>query len=169
METSGKFILMDSDEFKVWLSRKEPSRTIRCIQNYHTVMPAYASFNGKNHFQILKGMEEYQLFENGYDEIAQNITTFPDGKIALCRDINRIPAGKNGSSQFCIRIEHIENADGGKSRMTDMQLDCNIWMNALLCMKFRIKPETRSIVSHPRIELVSREGTQRLASALSLS
>ena len=160
---------MSSDEFREWLSHKEPTRTIRCIQNYHTVMPAYASFNGKNHFQILKGMEEYQLLENGYDEIAQNITTFPDGKIALCRDVNRIPAGRNGSSQFCLRIEHLGNAHSDNNVMTDAQLDCTIWLNALLCMKFRIKPETNSIITHPFTELLTKDSTKRLTSSLSLS
>jgi hypothetical protein len=167
METSGKFILMTSDEFREWLMKKESNRTIRCIQNYYTVMPAYASFNGKNHFQLLTGMEEYQIFENGYDEIAQNITTFPDGKIALCRDFNKIPAGKNGASAFCIRIEHIGNPDAENGQLTEAQLDCNIWLNAMLCMKFRIKPATTSIVSHPRVDLVSKAASQRLASALS--
>ncbi len=169
METSGKFILMTSEEFREWLGQKEHTRTIRCIQNYNTVLPAYASFNGNNHFQILSGMEEYQSFENGYDEIAQNITTFPDGRIALCRDINKIPAGKNGASQFCIRIEHVENANTNEREMTDEQLDCSILLNALICMKFRIKPATTSIVNHPRIELVTKAGVQRIASAMTLT
>ena len=41
---------------------------------------------------------ENQHKERGFAEIAQNFTTFPDGKIMGCRNINFVPAGIKGAT-----------------------------------------------------------------------
>lgn len=166
MKSTEKFILMSSDEFRDWLNGQDIHRPVRCIQNYYTILPAYARFTGSNHFQILSGMEEYQSFEKGYDEIGQNLTVFPDGSIAVCRDLNKIPAGKNGSSAFCLRVEHILNTGNEKKDLPEAQLDSSIWLNAILCLKFRINAGNTSIVTHPRSALIAELHSRPLAAAL---
>lgn len=155
MKITDKFLVMATDEFKKWLNLKELTRSIRFIQNYYTMMPTYARFNGKNHLQILKEIEMYQTFEHDYDEIAQNITMFSDAKIAICRDINKIPPGLNGSAQSSIHVEYILNPGDETHSIFDDLLDCNIWLNSILCMKFKINPISHLIINHPPVELVS--------------
>ena len=169
MKSFYKFNVMTIDEFKAWLYTKEITRPVRSIHNYHTIMPHYARFSGNNHLQILREVEENQTFENGYDEIAQHITVFPDSKIAICRDINKIPGGFNGSMQFSIRVEYIMNPVNGDCPITDNLVDYNIWLNALLCMKLNINPSAFIITNHAPAELVSGINIPTLNTALAFT
>src|SRR5215213_10177578 len=92
MQTQGKFMLMTLSEFADHLVRTRVERKITHVQNHHTWSPAYRDFNGRNHFEKLKGMEAAHI-ERGFNEIAQHITTFPDGTIAMCRSLDKDPAG----------------------------------------------------------------------------
>jgi hypothetical protein len=118
-------------------------------------MPFYSRFDGENYLQILKEIEIFQDFEHGYDEIAQNITVFSDGKIALGRDINKIPPGINGTANLCVRIEYILNPGNESQSINDNLTDHNIWLNTLLCMKLMIRPSSQSIIAVDPSELVS--------------
>ncbi|HEY6251782.1 MAG TPA: amidase, partial [Candidatus Angelobacter sp.] len=80
-QQQGKFILFDLDAFASWLDALKVSRVIQLVQNHHTFIPSYNDFNGSNHFDRLKAMEDSHL-ERGFDQIAQNLTTFPDGTLA---------------------------------------------------------------------------------------
>src|ERR1700733_4538572 len=84
MQQIGKFILMTSDEVSAYLLPLPVQRLIKVIQEHHTYIPDYSNFNGSNHFTLLQGMENAHL-ARGFAEIAQNFTTFPDGKVAVCR------------------------------------------------------------------------------------
>lgn len=148
MERKGKFILMSPDELDQWLRDNRFNRVIRLIQNHHTYSPAYSQFTGSNHFALLAGMEQYHMAERGFSEIAQNLTIFPDGKIAVCRPMDRIPAGIMGANQAGICIENLGNFDKNKDVMTAGQRDSIIRTNALLCREFRLTPSTESIVYH---------------------
>ncbi len=91
MKKNGTFLLMDSIEFSGWLTDFKANRVIKIIQNNHTYQPYHKGFNEKNHFTLLQGMENYHVKNCGYAAIAQNLTTFPDGMIAACRNLNMIP------------------------------------------------------------------------------
>src|SRR3990170_1304854 len=93
MDKKGKFILFTVDEFDKWLLENRFNRMINLLQNHHTFMPSHAQFKSKNHFSLLEGMERSHVVDRGFDEIAQNITTFPDGTIALCSSTKRQTAG----------------------------------------------------------------------------
>lgn len=155
MKFSSSSRILTSYEFIKWLDAKEITRSIRYIQNFYTIIPNYARFDGKNYLQILKEIVIFQAFEHGYDEIAQNITVFPDGKIALGRDINKIPPGVNGTACLCVRIEYILNPGNDSQLFNDDLTDYNTWLNTLLCMKFMIRPSSQSIISVDPSELVS--------------
>lgn len=147
METQGRFILMNIDEFGQWLSTNQFARVIKLVQNHHTYIPNYSHFRGSNHFQLLQGMENSHI-QRGFAEIAQNLTTFPDGTIAFCRALDKIPAGIKGANQYGICIENLGYFDTGGDTMTDEQKTTIIKANAFLCKKFNLTPGADTIVYH---------------------
>lgn len=159
MQTEGKFILCSADEFEQWLTTAPVSRSIRLIQNHHTFSPAYGQFGGDNHFALLNGMESFHVKERGFDMIAQNLTTFPDGTIAVCRPLDRIPAGIKGANQGGICIENLGNFDTGGDTMTQEQRDLIIRVNGALCKRFGLAPSSDSIVYHHWYDLNSGQRT----------
>lgn len=148
MKTNGRFLLFNKEEFLSWLKMQRITRPIKLIQNHHTYMPNYESFICNNHFALLNGMRDYHVNNNGWQDIAQNLTTFPDGTIAVCRSFNTIPAGIKGANQFGICIEHIGDFDTGKDIMSELHHDIILSANAALCGRFDIKPSIYTIVYH---------------------
>ena len=147
MQTIGKFTLCTMPEFEAWLMNRTFNRVIRLVQNHHTYKPGYEHFKGNNHFQLLQGMERSHL-ERGFAEIAQNLTTFPDGSVAICRNIDKVPAGIKGANSHGICIEHLGYFDVGGDDMTAAHRETIIKINAALCRKFNLLVNTNSIVYH---------------------
>lgn len=146
-QTQNQFILMNTTAFAEWLENQKISRKIKRIQNHHTWKPDYADFNGNNHFRLLEGMKRSHL-KRGFSDIAQNITTFPDGTLAICRPLTKNPAGIKGANTGGICIEHVGNFDGEGDTMSKAHKNTIIDLNALLCIKFNLNPDTGSIVYH---------------------
>lgn len=159
MKTKGKFILLTINEFDSWLASASISRTISLVQNHHTFQPGYREFDGMNHFELLNGMEHYHIVERGFDMIAQNLTTFPDGTVAVCRPLDRIPAGIKGGNKSGLCIEHLGNFDAGCDAMTEEHRDCIVRLNASLCQRFGLAPTIDSIVYHHWYDLNSGHRT----------
>ncbi len=153
-EQEGKFILFDVAEFAIWLNALQVTRTISLIQNHHTYIPSYRDFNGNNQFERLAAMETAHL-QRGFNEIAQNLTTFPDGTLAACRPFESAPAGIKGANNNGICMENLGNFDTGHDSMTGPQRDCIIRVNALLCQKFSLTPSSDSIVYHHWYDLTT--------------
>lgn len=86
--------------------------------------------------------------ERGLGGIAQNITTFNDGLTAICRSFEEMPAGIKNANGGAICIEHLGNFDENGDIMTDEHRETIIFINAFLCVKFNIQPDTNSIVYH---------------------
>lgn len=154
----GKFILFDADSFGAWLMATDVHRIIRLIQQHHTWCPSYSNFRGDNHFKLLKGMEAAHL-ANGWCDIAQNLTIFPDGTVAVCRPLDQIPAGIKGANTGGICIENIGCFDVGHDLMADVHAAAVIKVTALLCRRFSLAPSTESIVYHHWYDLVSGKRT----------
>src|SRR5882672_8389188 len=146
-EQEGKFILFDLIEFKAWLNSLNVKRKILLLQNHHTFIPSYRDFDGRNHFEKLVAMQVDHL-KRGFSEIAQNLTTFPDGTVAACRSFDISPACAKGANTSGVCIEKLGNFDVGHDVMTDSQRDCIVRVNALLSQKFNLKPSSNSIVYH---------------------
>lgn len=155
MKTQSGFTLMNAGEFTDWLEKQHVSRIVSLIQNHHTYIPAYRHFNGNNHFERLKAMRDYHVGHNGWNDIAQNLTTFPDGSIATGRSLQTIPVGIKGHNAKGICIEHLGNFDQGEDKMTDAHKNTILLVNAALCKKFRLKPSTDTIVYHHWFDLNS--------------
>lgn len=156
---STRFTLFTTDEFSRYLQETTFNRIVKIIQNHHTLEPSYRSFNGTNHLALLKGMEEYHVTQRGFSQIAQNLTTFPDGRIALCRPLEKIPAGIVGANQGGICIEHLGNFDTGKDTMNSQHRQAIVKLNALLCREFRLTPSTNTIVYHHWYDLKTGQRT----------
>jgi len=146
----GQHMLMTREEFRKWLFNNTFNRKISLIQHHHTWAPSYKHFKGNNHFIMLRGMENFHKREMGWKTIAQNITTFPDGKIAVSRPFNMAPEGTIGprANKEAIMIENIGNFDAGHDAMTKEQRETIIYITALLCIKFGLTPSVDSITYH---------------------
>jgi hypothetical protein len=148
MRKQGKFLLLDdAAEFATFLDGITVSRRVVLVQSHHTFIPEYSTFHGANHFALLQAMENAHI-ERGFAEIAQNLTTFPDGTVAVCRDMDKIPAGIKGANTGGVCIENVGNFDAGKDAMTPPQRDTIVQLSAVLCRKFALTPSTNSIVYH---------------------
>jgi hypothetical protein len=155
----GQYILMTKEEFRDWLFNKEITRKISLIQQHHTWKPDYSDFNGYNHFSLLKGMEYYHVNEMGWKTIAQNLTTFPDGNVAVSRPINIAPEGTIGeqANSEGIAIENLGNFDIGHDIMTEEQKQTIVYITALLCIKLGLTPSIDSITYHHWWDIVTGE------------
>ena len=157
MKTNGQFILFTVEEFAHWLTSTQFSRAIARIQNHHTWKPEYSDFNGSNHFARLEAMRDFHVNHNGWADIAQNLTTFPDGTVAVSRSFEKTPACIKGANSGAICIENLGNFDDGRDEMTAAHKDCIVRVNALLCRRFKLTPNTETIVYHHWYDLESGE------------
>src|SRR5262249_6360953 len=157
-QQQGKFILFDPTDFIEWLKTLSVSRTINLIQNHHTFIPSYRDFNGNNHFDRLRSMEEAHI-QRGFSEIAQNLTIFPDGTVAACRAFDIAPAGIKGANTHGLCIENLGDFDVGKDSMIPEQRYTIQKVNALLVQKFNLTPSTDSIVFHHWFDLNTGQRT----------
>ena len=116
--TENGVLLLNRKAFAEWLDSDTVQRKIKLIQNHHTWRPDYSNFKGDNHFSLVAGMKRSHL-NRGFSDIAQNLTTFPDGFIAVGRSLNTIPAGIRGANSNGICIEHVGNFDIDGDEMSE--------------------------------------------------
>lgn len=159
MAMQGQYILMTKEDFKNWLFIQTVIRKIKLIQQHHTWNPSYKDFNGTNHFELLKAMEDYHVNKMGWPNIAQNLTTFPDGKVAVCRPFNIAPDGTIGQEAKTEgkMIENLGNFDIGQYLMTEKQKETIVYSTALLCIKFGLIPSIESITYHHWWDMITGE------------
>jgi hypothetical protein len=136
------------EEFEEWLNSIQLARTVLVIQQHHTFSPSYADFNGSNHFELQQGMKNYHISHNGWADIGQHFSTFPDGTILSGRSLEQSPVCIKGQNTNSICLEHLGNFDSGKDVMLAEQRETIIQMTAILCRRFNIPVNTQSIVYH---------------------
>jgi LysM repeat protein len=153
----GQYVLMNREEFKDWIFNHKFTRKVGKIQQHHTYQPSYQQFNGANHFTLLKGMEEYHVTGMGWSTISQQLTTFPDGTVAVGRSFNIPPEGSFGLlnktvmqaiEADALAIENVGNFDAGNNQMTAEQRETIITVTALLMLKYGLTPSVDSITYH---------------------
>jgi hypothetical protein len=159
MKQSGQFLLFnDRKEFKDWLFKTQFQRKITRIQEHHEYSPDYNAFYNSfksNHFALLESNKEYHVKTDGFHDIAQNLTTFPDGSIAVCRSFEDMPAGIKGANQDSLCIENVGDFDSGHDTMTADQKETIIFLTAVLCMRFKLIPSIDTILYHHWFDLNS--------------
>jgi len=163
MRAIGKFILLDAPEFEGWLKDQKIVRKIKWVQQHHTYVPGYKNFKGDNHFQLCQSMESAHK-ERGFNEIAQNLTIFPDGKVMVCRSMDKIPAGIKGANVFGVCIENIGNFDKGNDPMSTQQRDSIVLVTKAILKRFALAPGDQSVLYHHWFDLntgkrITKEGT----------
>ncbi|WP_423799165.1 N-acetylmuramoyl-L-alanine amidase [Neobacillus sp. SAB-20_R2A] len=148
--THGQYILMTREEFKDWLFQNKFTRNINTIQQHHTWLPSYKQFYGNNHFKMLESMENFHVKQRGWKNIAQNLTTFPDGKVAVSRPFDIAPEGSIGpiANTTGIMIENVGNFDIGHDVMTAEQKETIVYITAALSLRFGLTPSIDSITYH---------------------
>lgn len=148
--TQGPYLLMTREEFNNWLFSQTFTRKINKIQHHHTWLPSYKQFYGHNHLQMLKSMENFHVSKMGWKNIAQNLTIFPDGKVAVCRPFNVEPEGSIGAmaNSGSIMIENVGNFDSGHDVMTAEQKESIVYVTAALNIKFGLTPSIDTITYH---------------------
>ena len=146
MKQEGKFILMNRAELRVYIEGIKGAKTFKTIQQHHTASPAYKDVKN-NHFQLMKGIENYHAGTLKMSEIAQHFSTFPDGTICAGRPLAKDGGGfLNPLNKDSITIENVGNFDS--DIMTEEQKQSIILLNALLCKKFNIVPSTSTLIYH---------------------
>ncbi|EOZ96538.1 hypothetical protein A33Q_2308 [Indibacter alkaliphilus LW1] len=155
MESKYGFIKMSVDEFTDWLKQQRVARTVLNIQQHHTWIPNYSHFNGRNHFERQLAMKNHHVGVNGWADIGQHFTIFPDGTIMTGRPLERVPACITGHNAHSICLEHIGNFDIGNDEMSNAQKKSIIKVTATLCRRFNLPVNANSILYHHWFELGS--------------
>lgn len=148
METKYGFTKMNIKELRTYISQLKIARTILTIQQHHTYIPSYIHFKGNNHFELQMSMKSSHINQNGWSDIGQHFTIFPDGKILTGRSLEKSPACIYGNNANAICIENLGYFDNDFDEMTIAQKEAIIAVTAALCEKFSFVPDTNKIVYH---------------------
>lgn len=143
----SNFKSYNKDEFKNYITSLSVSRRISRVQLHHTYSPSYSQFTGSNHTALQTGMRNYHIKTNGWSDIAQHFTIFPDGAIMTGRSMEMIPAGIKGANSGAVCIECLGNFDRGGDIMTDAQRDAVAAAVKILLDKFGLDAKT-AVVYH---------------------
>lgn len=117
----SKFQSFDIAAFGEYITALNVKRKIKLVQLHHTYSPSYKNFTGSNHVELQSNMRSYHIKTNGWNDIGQHFTIFPDGVILTGRSLESNPAGIYGANTGAICIECIGNFDENGDTMTDAQ------------------------------------------------
>ncbi len=152
-ESRYGFTKMSVNDFKNWLG-EQGNYKYDGIQIHHTHAPSYSNFykeNGTHEDELTRqhNMKSYHVDTNGWDDIAQHFTIFPNGAIVTGRPLSNTTAiGIRGWNYNKICIEIYGNFDEGQDVMTDEQKQAVIAVYGELCKKFGITPSVLTIRCH---------------------
>ena len=132
---------MTSEIFCEYIKNLNVKRKVKRIQLHHTYSPSYKHFDGKNHEILQSNMRNYHIKTNGWNDIGQHFTIFPDGAIVTGRSLEENPAGIYGANSGAICIECLGNFDKGKDVMTESQKNAIACVVKALLDKFGLKAE----------------------------
>ena len=148
MEKKYGFMKLTPIEFENWISTIRVGRTILKVQQHHTYLPNYSHFNGSNHFERQLAMKQYHTVQNGWQDIGQHFTIFPDGSILTGRSLEKSPACITNQNAHSICLENFGNFDSNGDKMTDAQKDSILIVTAALCKRFNLPVDSNSIIYH---------------------
>lgn len=157
MKKKYGFYKMDLNEFKSWINSEPINRSVFFIQQHHTYRPDYSGFKGNNHFELQRNMKNHHVAHNGWSDIGQHFSIFPDGSLVTGRSLERSPACIYGKNSHSICIESIGNFDMGGDMMTDVHKNAIVAYTAALCIRLGIKPSVNTILYHHWFKLSSGE------------
>lgn len=147
------FTLLSPDEFDTWIQQQNVARTILYVQEHHTWVPNYQHFKGNNHFDMQKSMQNFHKNVNGWMDIGQHFSIFPDGMIVTGRSLEHSPACIRGFNANAVCIENIGNFDSDGDTMRPEQRDAIVRVTAALCKRYNIPVNSNRIVYHHWFDL----------------
>ena len=149
METKYGFTKFSVQEFLSWIGGISVARTLDRVQQHHTWKPRYSGFGGNNHFELQRSMKRHHVDTNGWSDIGQHFTIFPDGMVMTGRPLNRSPACIYGANSGAVCIENLGNFDAGGDTMLDEQKQAIFRVTAALLERFGLgEPSEDNIVYH---------------------
>lgn len=146
MQQQYGFIKLSSAEFLNWISAQSISRACVRVQQHHTWKPRYSGFNGGNHFAMQRNMKHYHMNTNGWSDIGQHFSIFPDGVILTGRPLNVSPACIYGANSGAICIENVGNFDSGGDNMRSDQAASIFSTTGAILKKIGISTPTKANV-----------------------
>lgn len=147
------FTKMTVNEFKTWI-HQQANYKYTGIQIHHTGAPSYSNFykaDGSHEDELVRqnSMKSFHVNTNGWADIAQHFTIFPNGVIVTGRKLSNTTAvGIKGWNSNKICIEIYGNFDKGKDIMNEQQKEAVIAVYGELCKKFKLTPSTSTIRCH---------------------
>ncbi|MGM9544157.1 MAG: N-acetylmuramoyl-L-alanine amidase [Romboutsia timonensis] len=154
MKTQYGFTRFDTlAEFKTWLG-KQTAYNYTGLQVHHTYSPSYSNFyksDGTHEDELTRqyNIKYFHVHTNGWGDIAQHFTVFPNGKIVTGRILAKTTAiGIKGWNTNKICIEIYGNFDKGHDTMTGEQKEAVITLYGELCKKHKITPSKSTIRPH---------------------
>lgn len=135
-------------EFKTWLFKQNITRTITKLQVHHMYLPDYSCWKTDNALRRQKNTKDYHIQHNGWGDIAQHFSVFPDGHIVTGRSLNKTPIGIKGWNTNAICVEIYGNFDKGHDTINKAQKEAVIGLYALLCDRLKITPSVNTIRYH---------------------
>ena len=127
---------IELNDFKNYIDSLKVTRKIKLIQMHHTYSPSYKDFTGNNHLALQRGMRNHHVNTNGWADIGQHFTIFPDGTVVTGRDLDASPAGIYGANTGAICIECLGNFNIGGDVMTEEQKGAIVAVTKILLDKF---------------------------------
>ena len=147
------FTKMTVNEFKTWI-HQQANYKYTGIQIHHTGAPSYSNFykaDGSHEDELVrqKNIKSFHVNTNGWADIGQHFTIFPNGVIVTGRKLSNTTAvGIKGWNSNKICIEIYGNFDKGKDIMNEQQKEAVIAVYGELCKKFKLTPSTSTIRCH---------------------
>lgn len=156
------FSLLEAADFHDWITAQQVTRTVLYLQHHHTYIPDYSHFNGSNHFELQRSMQRVHRSQNGWADIAQHFTIFPDGKVVTGRNLERSPAGIAGFNRHALCIENLGNFDLKGDLMRQEQRDAVVRVTASIAHRYSIPVHSDRIVYHHWFDLATGVRTNGL-------
>lgn len=120
-------LFSNASDFLNWL-KGQLSAHITEVHVHHTYSPSHKHFTGSNHRFLQDGMRNFHVHSRGFQDIAQHITIYPDGKIMTGRNVNIPPASatnhndSDSDNRHPFMFEMIGNFDKGYDKLEGKQL-----------------------------------------------
>lgn len=135
-------------EFEEWLNKQNVTRTINKLQVHHMYEPSYDNWENDIALRRQNNIKSFHKNTNGWADIAQHFSIFPDGHIVTGRSLNKTPIGIKGWNTGAICIEIYGNFDKNKDVMNAKQKEAVIACYALLAKKFNVQINSNGIRPH---------------------
>lgn len=113
----AQMVVVDTDQVIKWLKTSDR----KCLHIHHTWKPVGSQFNGSNHIAMNESMRNYHMKTNGWDDIAQHLTLFPDGKFCTGRPLHKTPISIKGwnTKNNPLAVEMVGNFDAPNGSVKD--------------------------------------------------